>query len=215
MQTVSLRHFGGGNEVQVVTFGPGYAPVSRSRPLSVDHQRGAERDLARRCRGDRHHGHDRDRAPHTLQVGDESRSPASAIAGYNGTFTVTAVPTTRSFQYTNPVTGLPRLRRRHRDAGCRARARRGRPRRSGRPARTAARSATSSSISGVGVGGYNGTFTITAVPTPRTFQYTIATPAGELRRRDVDLLLAVPGAHRRQRLRPSSAAPGLRTPTRT
>ena len=29
-------------------------------------------------------------------------------------------------------------------------------------------------ISGVGVGGYNGTFTITAVPSPTTFQYTIA-----------------------------------------
>ena len=27
-------------------------------------------------------------------------------------------------------------------------------------------------IAGVGVAGYNGTFTITAVPTPRTFQYT-------------------------------------------
>ena len=29
-------------------------------------------------------------------------------------------------------------------------------------------------ICGVGVGGYNGTFTITAVPSPTTFQYTIA-----------------------------------------
>ena len=33
-------------------------------------------------------------------------------------------------------------------------------------------------IAGVGVGGYNGTFTITAVPTPRTFQYTM--PAADL-----------------------------------
>ena len=29
-------------------------------------------------------------------------------------------------------------------------------------------------VSGVGVGAYNGTFTITAVPSPTTFQYTIA-----------------------------------------
>ena len=28
------------------------------------------------------------------------------VAGYNGTFTVTAVPTSRSFQYTNPIAGL-------------------------------------------------------------------------------------------------------------
>ncbi len=28
------------------------------------------------------------------------------VAGYNGTWTVTAVPTSRSFQYTNPTTGL-------------------------------------------------------------------------------------------------------------
>ena len=35
VQTVSLRHFGGGNEVQVVTFGPGYGPVVGIAPLSV------------------------------------------------------------------------------------------------------------------------------------------------------------------------------------
>ena len=31
-------------------------------------------------------------------------------------------------------------------------------------------------ITGVGDAGYNGTVAITAVPTPRTFQYTLATP---------------------------------------
>ena len=35
VQTASLRHFGGGNEVQVVTFGPGYAPAATIQPLSV------------------------------------------------------------------------------------------------------------------------------------------------------------------------------------
>ena len=35
VQTGSLVHFGGGNEVQVVTFGPGYAPAFTIRPVSV------------------------------------------------------------------------------------------------------------------------------------------------------------------------------------
>ena len=65
VQTVSLRHFGGGNEIQVVTFGPGYAQAATIQPLSLDDQRGAERDLARRRRGDRQHRHDRDRRPRT------------------------------------------------------------------------------------------------------------------------------------------------------
>ena len=35
VQTVSLRHFGGGNETQVVTFGPGYAKTASITPLSL------------------------------------------------------------------------------------------------------------------------------------------------------------------------------------
>ena len=35
VQTASLRHFGGGNEVQVVTFGPGYQQASTVQPLTV------------------------------------------------------------------------------------------------------------------------------------------------------------------------------------
>ena len=95
-----------------------------------------------------------------------------ANAGYNGTFTVIAIPSSRSFQYTNPISGLPASgggtvtspRPEQRSPA--------RPSRSAPPRRTAAPSARSSTIAGVGVGGYNGTFTITAVPTPRTFQYT-------------------------------------------
>ena len=34
VQTVSLRHFGGGNEMQVVTFGPGYAQAATITPLA-------------------------------------------------------------------------------------------------------------------------------------------------------------------------------------
>src|SRR4029079_18893893 len=35
VQTVSLRPFGGGNEVQTATFGPGYAPAATIQPLTV------------------------------------------------------------------------------------------------------------------------------------------------------------------------------------
>ena len=48
VQTVSLRHFGGGNEVQKVTFGPGYQPAATIQPLTRRDQRRAERDFARR-----------------------------------------------------------------------------------------------------------------------------------------------------------------------
>ena len=108
VQTVSLLHFGGGNEVQVVSFGPGYAPTADDPARQLRDQRRAERDLARRRGGERQHGHDRDRATRTRsRSARRSRSSGVANAGYNGTFTVTAVPTTRSFQYTNPVAGLP------------------------------------------------------------------------------------------------------------
>ena len=174
VQTVSLRHFGGGNEVQVVTFGQGYGPVVGIAPLTVSinpppsstSRGGAEENgnIVTIATG----------SPHSLQVGDVVTITGVGNAGYNGTFTVTAVPTTRSFQYTSAVTGLPV---------------------SGSGTVTPAVSGASSSgttatirttavhnrsvgdvvtISGVGVGGYNGTFPITAVPSARTFQYTIA-----------------------------------------
>ena len=47
-------------------------------------------------------------ATHTLQPGDVVTISGVANAGYNGTFTVTSVPSTRSFTYTNPISGLPR-----------------------------------------------------------------------------------------------------------
>ena len=60
VQTASLRHFGGGDEVQVVTFGPGYAPVSIDPAAQCRHQCRAECDLARWCPGKRQHGDDCD-----------------------------------------------------------------------------------------------------------------------------------------------------------
>ena len=71
VQTASLRHFGGGNEVQVVTFGPGYAPAATVQPLSLDDQRRAERHLARRRRRRAAiPSRSRPVSAHTLQVGD-------------------------------------------------------------------------------------------------------------------------------------------------
>ena len=58
VQTVSLRHFGGGDEVQVVTFGRATA-WSHDRAAEREHQRAAELDLPWRRRGERHDGHDR------------------------------------------------------------------------------------------------------------------------------------------------------------
>ena len=174
VQTVSLRHFGGGNETQIVTFGPGYAKTASITPLSLSinsapsaGSRGGAQETGTTVTIATSN-------PHTLQVGDTVTVSGVAEPGYNGTFTVMAVPSTRSFQYTNSVSGLPV---------------------SGGGTVTPAIPGASSSgttatihtstthgrsvgdivvISGVGVGGYNGTFTITAVPSPTTFQYTIA-----------------------------------------
>ena len=110
VQTASLRHFGGGNEQQVVTFGPGYSQASTIQPLSVvvgaapsaTQQGGAQEvgntvTISTGAAG----------PAHTLQVGDTVTIAGVAAAGYNGTFTVTSVPTTRAFTYTNPIAGLP------------------------------------------------------------------------------------------------------------
>ena len=107
VQTVSLRHFGGGNETQVVTFGTGYSQVATITPLNITinpppssaSRGGAEENGTTVTIATS--------AAHRLQVGDTVTVTGVAVAGYNGTFTVTAVPSTRSFQYTNAVTGLP------------------------------------------------------------------------------------------------------------
>src|SRR3954447_14742482 len=175
VQTASLRHFGGGNEQQVVTFGPGYAPTATVQPLSLAinaapgaaSRGGAEENgnVVTIATGN----------PHTLQVGDTVTVAGVAAAAYNGTWTVTAVPSSRSFQYSNPATGLPTS--------------------GGGTVTLAAPGATESgntvtfrtalahgrsvgdvvTVSGVGVAGYNGTYTITAVPSPRSFEVTSGT----------------------------------------
>jgi len=174
VQTVSLRHLGGGNEVQVVTFGPGYSQAATVQPLSLainaapsaTSRGGAEENgtTVTIATGN----------AHTLQVGDTVTISGVGVAGYNGTWTVTAVPTSRSFQYSNPTAGLATS-----GGGTVTLATPGATE-SGTTVTISTAAAHGRSvgdvvtISGVGVAGYNGTFTISAVPTPRTFQYTAA-----------------------------------------
>jgi hypothetical protein len=172
VQTASLRHFGGGNEVQVVTFGPGYASAATIQPLSLVINAAPS---ATSLGGASESGNTVTIATgnsHTLQVGDTVTIGGVAVAGYNGTFTVTAVTTSRSFQYTNPTSGLATS-----GGGTVTLAAPGATE-SGNTVTISTAAAHGRSvgdvvvIAGVGVSGYSGTFTITAVPTARTFQYT-------------------------------------------
>ena len=107
VQTASLRHFGGGNEVQVVTFGPGYAKASTIQPLTLAINAAPSATSLRRRRGKRQHRHDRDRAAaHTLQPGDSVTIAGVAVAGYNGTFDRHRGSEHAVLQYTNPIAGL-------------------------------------------------------------------------------------------------------------
>ncbi|HXZ56714.1 MAG TPA: M12 family metallo-peptidase, partial [Gaiellaceae bacterium] len=177
VQTASLRHFGGGNEVQTATFGPGYAPSATIQPLTVaigaapssTQMGGLTEDgntvtVATGSTG----------ATHTLQTGDVVTISGAGNAGYNGTWTVTSVPSSRSFTYTNPTSGLPRT-----GGGTITLAVPGATE-SGTTVTLSTAAAHGRSVgdivtvSGVGVSGYNGTFTVTAVPSARTLQYTAA-----------------------------------------
>jgi hypothetical protein len=174
-QEVALRHFGGGNEVQVATFGPGFAPTATIQPLTVNigavpsatqlggaQENGNTVTISTGAAG----------STHTLQPGDTVTIAGVANAGYNGTFTVTSVPTTRSFTYTNPTAGLPVS-----GGGTITLAVPG-LRESGNTVTVSTAAAHGRAvgdvvtISGAGNAGYNGSWTITAVPTPRQFQFT-------------------------------------------
>jgi hypothetical protein len=175
VQTASLRHFGGGNETQVVTFGPGYAPAATIQPLSV--AIGAV-PSATQLGGAQENGNTvtistgAAGSVHTLQVGDVVTITGVAVAGYNGTFTVTTVLGSRAFQYTNPITGLATS-----GGGTVTLAAPGATEVGNTVTiRTAAAHGRSVgdlvTIAGVGVVTYTGVVTITAVPTPRSFEYT-------------------------------------------
>jgi hypothetical protein len=172
VQTASLRHFGGGNESQVVTFGPGYSQAAAIQPLTVAINAAPS---ATSRGGAEEHGNTVTIATpsaHTLQVGDTVTISGVGVADYNGTWTVTAVPTTRSFQYTNPVSGLATS-----GGGTVALAAPGLTE-SGNTVTVRTSAVHNRSVGDIvtianaGVAGYNGTFAITAVPSSRSFQYT-------------------------------------------
>jgi hypothetical protein len=176
VQTVALRHFGGGNEVQVATFGPGFSDAKTVAPLtstinavpSATSRGGAmqEGNTVTIATG----------AAHSLQPGDVVTISGVAEAGYNGTYTLTAVPTTRSFQYTSPLSGLPVS-----GGGTVTPAVPGASS-VGTTATIRTTVAHGRSVGDVVTittgGGYAGTFAITAVPTSRTFQYELPAPGG-------------------------------------
>lgn len=174
VQTASLRHFGGGNEVQVVTFGPGYSAASTIQPLSVNIN--AAPSAASRG-GAEENGNTvtiATSAAHTLQVGDTVTIAGVGVGDYNGVWTVTAVPSSRSFQYTHPTAGLATSGGGTVTLGAPGATSVG----TTATIRTVAAHNRSVGdvvvISGVGVAGYNGTVVISAVPSPRSFEYTIA-----------------------------------------
>ena len=193
---------------------------SRSSPLTRRPRRGSERHAARRRAADRQHGHVLDGVCRTRPHAPGRRRvtiSGVAVAGYNGTFTVATVPTTRAFTVTKPAAGpavsgggtvtlaKPGLSEvgntvtvntvlAARPLGRRRR------RRSPAPALPATTAPS----------------TITSVPTPRSFEYTnpAAGPAERGRRHD-DVHLAVQAPGRRQRLTIIGAdqtAPTTRTP---
>lgn len=172
VQTASLRHFGGGDEVQVVTFGQGYAQFANIAPLSVTinaapsatSRGGAELNGTTATIAVNN--------PHRLSVGDQVTISGVAVAGYNGTFTVTAVPTTRSFQYhlaggPLAVSGggtVTLVQPGATETGNTVTITTGTPH-----GRAVGDNVT---ISGITVAGYNGNWVVTAVLSPRSFQYT-------------------------------------------
>jgi hypothetical protein len=175
VQEVALRHFGGGNEVQVATFGPGYAQASTIQPLTVAigaapsstqlgglTEDGNTVTVSTGAAG----------ATHTLQPGDVVAISGAGNAGYNGTWTVATVPSSRSFTYLNPTAGLPRT-----GGGTITLAAPGLTE-SGNTVtvRTAAAHNRSVGdtvvITGANNASYNGTFTVLSVPSPRSFTVT-------------------------------------------
>src|SRR5262249_46799671 len=107
-------------------------------------------------------------AAHALTVGQSVAVAGITPSGYNGTFTITSVPTSTTFTYaltTNPGTYT-----------------------SGGTAGGIVSATTSAahnltagqtvSIGGVAPAAYNGTFVVLSVPTSTTFTYSLGTSAG-------------------------------------
>ncbi len=173
VQTASLNHFGGGNEIQAVTFGPGFAPAFGIRPTSVAINAAPS---ATSLGGAQEVGNTVTIATgvaHTAQVGDVvtisgvgcCRLQRHVYRDRCSNFKIIAVHQS-NYRDSRPPAAAP--------------SRFGQPGASEVGTTVTIRTSAIHNrsvgevvtIAGVGVGGYNGTFTITAVPTPRTFQYT-------------------------------------------
>ncbi len=114
--------------------------------------------------------------PGTLRVGSSVTIAGVGVAGYNGTFTVASVPSVTTFTYTNPTSGLANsgngtVTSTDVVAGASE---------TGDTVTITMGSAylggittgSSVTISGVGVAGYNGTFTVTGTPSATQITYT-------------------------------------------
>ena len=126
-------------------------------------------------------------APHNFAPGQSVTIAGVGVAGYNGSFTIASVPTPTTYTVTNPTAALAA-------SGGGTSTPRGVPTGGGGSAdsKGASESGTTATVittaahnlqvgqlvtvSGVGVGGYNGDVYVTAVPTTSSFQYTA--PAG-------------------------------------
>src|SRR5262249_27366403 len=97
--------------------------------------------------------------------------------GYNGTYQVTSVPTPTSFTYTLPFTGLGLSGG---GAVTRGAYEQGNTVTISTTAPHGLQVGQAVVVSGVGVAGYNGTFTITSTPTPTSFTYTNPTVAATI-----------------------------------
>ena len=137
----------------------------RARPRAAAPRRSATRSRSRPGARTRCRSATRSRSPGSRPPATTARSPSRPCRRR-----------ARSSTRTRPPASPSRAAARSRST------RRARPRRATR-SRSARRAAHGRSvgdvvtISGVGVGGYNGTFTITAVPSRGTFQYTARRPA--------------------------------------
>jgi cyclophilin family peptidyl-prolyl cis-trans isomerase len=121
-------------------------------------------------------------APVPFQVGQQATISGVGVAGYNGTFTITAV-SGNTFTYTDTTTGLTAS-----GGGTVTAQSSGTIAASPNGATESGSTVTVTTttpggfqvgqqvtIAGVGVSGYNGTFTIASTPTPTTFTYTDTT----------------------------------------
>jgi len=109
VQTGVLTHLGGGNEVETATLAPGFQTVSTvdHGPLRLNPQNPSSSTFT--YPGAAEVGHVvsmNTTTAHHLNVGDVVTVKGVPVDGYNGTWTVTAVPRTTEFQFIDPVAGL-------------------------------------------------------------------------------------------------------------